>query len=219
MRHQAMSFLHRAAVTITRKQPYVDWANRTAEGTDEPVVYPEEDRRTVYLVPNFDGEPTAGEVLAEFWEDIFEEELAAWMEDEDSWPEVRTRAVFDAWFDAELTDAVIDLTPEEPLTSADLEVAEVSYTLLHCAWCDLELEPQEGRSVGFKVANRVHFAGREGLTLPLPVNEERVVVGILTAPDSPAAEAGDDYVFRACTSHCEKMLRKEVPRALRRLPV
>ena len=158
----AMSFLHRAAVTITRKQPYVDWANRTAEGTDEHVVYPEEDRRTVYLVPNFDGEPTAGDVLVEFWEDIFEEELAAWMEDEDSWPEVRTRAVFDAWFDAELTDAVIDLTPEEPLTSADLEVAEVSYTLLHCAWCDLELEPQEGRSVGFKVANRVILPGARG---------------------------------------------------------
>jgi hypothetical protein len=216
---QVMSYLHRAALTITRKQPYVDWANRTGDGTDEQVVYPQDDRRTVYLVPNFDGDTTPGEVLAEFWEDIFEEELAAWVEDEESWPEVRTRAVFDAWFDADLTDAVIDLTPDEPLTSADLELTDVSYALLHCAWCDLELEPQEGRSVGFKVPNREHFALREGLTLPLPINEERVVVGILTAADSPAAEAGDDYVFRACTSHCDKMLRKHVPRALQRLPV
>ena len=40
--------LNRVALTITRKQPYVDWAN----GTDGPVpavAYPEDDRRTIYL--------------------------------------------------------------------------------------------------------------------------------------------------------------------------
>ena len=57
------------------------------------------------------------------------------------------------------------------------------------------------------------------MTMPLGVDEDRVVTGIFTAADSPAAEAGDDYVFRACTSHCDKMLRKHVPRALQRLPV
>ena len=42
--------LNRVALTITRKQSYVDWAN----GTDGPmpvVAYPEDNRRTVYLAP------------------------------------------------------------------------------------------------------------------------------------------------------------------------
>ena len=214
-----MSFLHRVALTVTRKQPYLDWANATDEGTDEPVAYPEQDRRTVYLVPSTDYELPLAEALEEFWEDIFEEELAAWMLDETTWPAERTRELFDAWFDAELTEAVYDLTPDEPLSEREVELADLSYTLHHCAWCDLELEEHEGRSVGFKLANRDLFAGREGLTMPLPVNEERIVTGIFTAPDSPAAATGDDYVFRACTSHCDKMLRKHVPRALQRLPV
>jgi hypothetical protein len=213
-----MSFLQRAALIITRKQPYIDWANQAEEGSDDQVTFPEEDRRTIYLVPASEYDLTVEEVLDEFWEDIFEEELSAWMVDEGAWPAERTRPLFESWFDAELSDAVMDLTPDEPLTEAEVELGEVSYALQHCAWCDLELEPQEGRSVGFKLTNRELFARREGLAVSLPVNDEHLVTGILTEQDSEAAAAGDDLIFRACTSRCEKMLRKEVPRALRRLP-
>jgi hypothetical protein len=213
-----MSFLHRTALIITRKQPYIDWANQSEEESDDQVTFPAEDRRTIYLVPASDYEVTVGELLDEFWEDIFEEELAAWMPDEATWPAERTRDLFESWFDVELSDAVMDLTPDEPLTEGEVELVEVSYALQHCAWCDLELEPQEGRSVGFKIANRELFATREGLAVSLPVNEEHAVTGIFTGADSDAAAAGDDFMFRACTSRCEKMLRKEVPRALRRLP-
>ena len=89
--------------------------------------------------------------------------------------------------------------------------------LHHCAWCDLELEPHEGRNVGLKVTDRERFASREGLTLSLLMDDEQVVAGILTTQDSDAAAAGDDLVFRACTSRCGKMIRKEASRALRRL--
>ena len=213
-----MSFLHRTALILTRKQPYVDWANQSEAESDEPVTFPEDDRRTIYLVPASDYDVPLGELLDEFWEDIFGEELAAWMLDEASWPAERTRQLFADWFDVEPSDSVIDLTPDEPLTETQVELAAVSYALQHCAWCGLELEPQDGRSVGFKVANRELFASREGLALTLPVNEAHVVTGIFTKADSDAAAAGDDFMFRACTSRCEKMLRKEVPRALRRLP-
>jgi hypothetical protein len=209
--------LHRFALTITRNQPYAEWANRPAENDPDPVRYRDDLPRTVYLVPAMDSLTTVADVLGEFWRHIFEEELAGWSEDETTWPEPRTREMFDRWFAAELTDTVVDLTPEEPLTEADMEEAAVADALQHCAWCDLELEPNEGRNVGIKVAERERLASREGLALTLLVDEERALTGILTAVDSPAAAAGDDLVFKACTSRCEKLIRKEAAPALRRL--
>jgi hypothetical protein len=112
-----------------------------------------------------------------------------------------------------------DLTPDEPLSQTDVELADLSYTFSHCAWCDLELDEHGGRTVGFKVADRQVFTQREGLVLPLPISDERVVTGVFTTVNSEAALAGDDVVFRVCASRCEKILRKEVPKALQRLPV
>jgi hypothetical protein len=106
--------LQRSALTITRKQPYADWANGAGEDESDTVPYTEELPRTVYLVPPIDSTAGIGELLDEFWSDIFVEELAAWSEDEGSRPTPLTRQLFDEWFDAELTDAVVDLTPDEP---------------------------------------------------------------------------------------------------------
>jgi hypothetical protein len=209
--------LHRSALTITRKQPYADWANDLDQDEPDAVAYTDELPRTVYLVPAIGLLNEIGVVLDEFWQDIFEEELAAWDEDEASWPAPRTRELFDRWFDVELTDTVVDLIPDEPLTASDMEQAALADAMLHCAWCDLTLDPNEGRRVGLRVPERERLESREGLTLTLFVNEERGLSGILTGRDSPAAAEGEDLVFRACSSRCEKLIRKEAPRALRRL--
>ena len=211
------AMLLRFALTITRKQPYADWANRESANEPDSVAYSDELPRTIYLVPAI-GSASVPELLEDLWPDIFEEELEAWSEDEATWPEPRTRELFDLWFAAELTDTVVDLAPDEPLTEADMELDSVNDALLHCAWCHLELEPHEGRRVGFKIADRERLASREGLALSLLIDDERVLTGIVTTRDSDAAAAGDDLFFRACTSRCDKLIRKEVPRALRRLP-
>jgi hypothetical protein len=212
------TMLHRSALTITRKQPYADWANRAGDDGADAVAYTDDLPRTVYLVPAIGSPDAVSGLLDEFWADIFEEELAAWSEDEATWPVPRTRPLFDDWFDVELTDSVVDLIPEEPLTSADMESAAVDDALRHCAWCDLALDPDEGRNVALKLAaERERLAEREGRALTLIVDDDHAVSGILTARDSSAAAAGEDLVFRACTSACEKRIRKEVPRALRRL--
>lgn len=62
-----MSLLNRVALTITRKQPYADWAN----GTDGPVpivTYPADNPRTIYLAPHGGLEPDLPTLLDEFWE-------------------------------------------------------------------------------------------------------------------------------------------------------
>jgi hypothetical protein len=212
-----MSFLYRFAITITHKQPYVDWANSFNDGGPELTVGFADDQRTIYLVPESDQRPSAAELLDEFWEDIFEEEVAAWMQQEEDWPTPRTREMFDNWFAAEVSDHVFDLTPDEPLTHAEVEALGVEVALRRCAWCDLDIDEGAGRFVGFKLPDRDRFAHREGLTLPLAIDDEQVVVGILSPADSDLSRAADDVVFRACTSRCEKALRKAVPKALRKV--
>jgi hypothetical protein len=212
-----MSFLYRFAITITRRQPYLDWANSLDE--DGPVLTAElaDDRRTIYLVPESNDRPKLASLLDERWEQIFEEELAAWMVDDEQWPKARSREMFEAWFGAELTDSVFDLTPDEPLTQADVEGEDLDDAVHRCAWCDIEVDEDAGRFVSVKLADRGRFAHRQGLVLPLVVDDDHVVVGIMSQDDSDAARAGEDVVFRACTSRCEKAIRKAVPKALRKM--
>jgi predicted protein tyrosine phosphatase len=207
--------LNRVALTITRKQAYVDWAN----GTDGPmpiVAYPEDNRRTIYLAPVGDAEPDLAELLEKFWEEVFDAELSMWMEDESTWPQPRTREMFDEWFDAQVDDAVVDLVPNEPLSVEEVEEADVQYALEHCSWCDLELEGQNRRIVGLPMADRESLADREGLTLPIPT-PDRLLIGIMTRRGSPAAIDHIDVMFSACSSRCEKIVRKEATRAVKRM--
>jgi hypothetical protein len=211
----SMSFVYRHAITITRKQPYVDWANGLEEDGPELTKELADDRKTIYLVPESDDRADLERFLDEFWEHIFEEELAAWMLEDATWPKPLTRDMFDAWFDADLTDSVYDLTPEEPLTEAEVEAANLDEAVHRCAWCDIEVDEGAGRFVGFKLEDRGRLAHREGLVVPLVVDDERFVMGVMSRADSDAARAGEDIVFRACTSRCEKGIRKAVPKALR----
>jgi hypothetical protein len=212
-----MSFLYRAAITITRRQPYIDWANGTADGGTELTDEVANDRRTVYLVAEYEDRSDLGDLLDEHWEDIFESELAAWTEDESGWPASRTREMFDRWFGAELTESVFDLDPQEALTETDVELAALAEAFQTCAWCDLELGKEEGRATGFPLADRERFASREGLVLPIPIDKDDVLIGIVTPRDSDDARAGNDLLVRVCSSRCERVVRKLVPKALRRM--
>ena len=88
---------------------YIDWAN--SRDDDGPELSPElaNDRRTIYLVPESVQEPDLASLIEEFWEQIFEEELAAWMLDEQTWPTPLSREMFEAWFGSEVTSSVFDL--------------------------------------------------------------------------------------------------------------
>jgi hypothetical protein len=212
-----MSFLYRSAITITRKQPYIDWANSHEEDGPELTAELAADLRTIYLLPEVVRRADFAALVDEFWRMIFEQELAAWEEREESWPEPLTRETFDQWFDVELTESVFDLTLDEPLTHEEVEEADLDDAVRHCAWCDIEVDDGEGRFAGFKLADRKRWADREGLTVPLDLGGEQMAVGVMSMADSDAARSGDDLVFRACTSRCEKALRKTVPKALRKI--
>lgn len=70
--------------------------------------------RTAYLLPDYDSDDEAQELLGQFAELIFEEELSGWYTDETMWPPKRDLATFRTWFHAEFLSVVAD-TWEHPL--------------------------------------------------------------------------------------------------------
>src|SRR4051794_13909682 len=197
---------------VTRKPPYIHWANAVPDGGPELTAALAAEMRTVYLAPESDGPPDRDAILDEFWLDLFEAELAAWTSDEAHWPQPLTREMFDAWFDVELTAPVFDLTPEEPLSQEEVDLEEVADALAHCAWCGLEVDEDADRFVAFALSDRSRLAHRESRTVPLIAGDDTVIVGVMSPTDSDEAKGGGDLLFRVCTTRCEKAIRKAVPK-------
>lgn len=107
-----MNIINRAALVVRPRQPYLDWA----AGLDEESAEDARDldqRASVYLVPE---DPTGERdtpPLDEFVAVIFEAELAAWEEDESTWPERRDLATFEAWFEVAGQPTVVDLSRDD----------------------------------------------------------------------------------------------------------
>ena len=105
-----MRLVKRAAITVTPKQPYIDWAN----GLDEDGVKIGEDfepEKSVYLIGAVtDVIPFDRDVIVRpYFKAIFEEELNSWHRREREWPSSRTYETFLAWFEVEVHSMVIDL--------------------------------------------------------------------------------------------------------------
>ncbi|WP_345552477.1 hypothetical protein [Microbulbifer aestuariivivens] len=68
-----------------------------------------EGERTVYLIPEYDDDLQAMEILSSCFDVIFEAELNGWHTDENAWPKNRTFKMFRDWFSLEFHSMVTDL--------------------------------------------------------------------------------------------------------------
>ncbi len=98
--------LNRGVLIVRPKQPYLDWA---AQLDDSGVVPDPESEATVYLIPEFESDDEAWEILEDVYVEVFERELDSWHTDESAWPDNRTLAMFKEWFDIKLHSVVEDL--------------------------------------------------------------------------------------------------------------
>jgi hypothetical protein len=95
--------LNRGVVIVRPKQPYLDWA----AGLDDSGIMPDpNDEPTVYLIPSYEDEASASEILEKVHPVIFENERHT---DEAAWPKGRDFAMFKDWFEIELHSVVEDL--------------------------------------------------------------------------------------------------------------
>ena len=104
--------INRAVLIVRPKQPYLDWA---ASLDDSGVLPDPHGEQTAYLIPSFETDEEALQILKGAYAEIFERELLGWHTDEVAWPQKRTFAMFKKWFTIELHSVVEDLDHEEDL--------------------------------------------------------------------------------------------------------
>jgi len=113
-----MSEINRSLAIVKAKQPFIDWAHSVDEDPDYDVEDFREDS-SAYLIPEFEDDQEQREILEEFYQPIFEEELNSWCLDESTWPQKRDLAMFLEWFDIEFHSLVYDLAEGLPLQEVE----------------------------------------------------------------------------------------------------
>ena len=100
-----MAVVNRCAVGIYPSPKLLDWARQLeldvdVAGASEPCLY---------LIPDYDTQEEAEEILEEVYEAIFEAELDYWHRDTATWPAERTYEVFRKWFEVCFYPLIQDL--------------------------------------------------------------------------------------------------------------
>ena len=98
--------LNRGSVIVRPKQPYIDWALSLDDSGLVPTI---EGEKTVYLIPEYESDEEALDILSVCYAEIFEMELAGWHLLEDDWPRNRSFSMFKEWFSLELHSCVEDM--------------------------------------------------------------------------------------------------------------
>jgi hypothetical protein len=100
-----MDTIDRMAVVVLPREPVVDWVN---EADPDHLILLEDIswRGNVYLIPSFESLEEAEDHIEAVFDEIFCNELAGWVADEDKWPAKRTYDMFIEWFDV-IYDVVV----------------------------------------------------------------------------------------------------------------
>lgn len=122
----AMRLLNRTAITVVAAQPYIDWtkARDTAFRTSSSVeaaarhtaslsVARTRSYGSAFLLPEFALEEDLQEWVEDNYAWIFEFQLAAWTDDESTWPAERDLKMFRGWFRIDIHSAVVDVADDD----------------------------------------------------------------------------------------------------------
>lgn len=100
--------INRSAVVLSHEPAFVRWLKGTGMADEEINKRQEIAEKTVYLVPACLYPEELDEVVEDFYEEIFRQELRAWQPDEEYWPDTAHFALFSRWFRLEAHSGVRD---------------------------------------------------------------------------------------------------------------
>ena len=108
-----MRVINRTAVTITGAQPFIDWMRDTdADFNRGAITVPRAKAYgSAFLLPEFDLEEDLQEWVEENVAWLFDFQLSAWTEQEETWPENRDLKTFREWFRIDIHSVVVDVAP------------------------------------------------------------------------------------------------------------
>src|SRR5437763_8393704 len=110
-----MRLVNRTAISIVGAQPYTDWTRKTDTTVvrDPVTVARAKPFGTAVLLPEFELEEDVQEWVEENATWLFEFQLAAWTDDESTWPSPRDLKQFREWFRVDIHNVVVDVAEDD----------------------------------------------------------------------------------------------------------
>lgn len=102
------AMINRSAVVISHEPAFVGWLRGTGLAEEAIRRRNEVANKTVYLIPACFYPEELHEVIEDFYEEIFRQELQAWQPDEAYWPDTAHFGLFNRWFRVEAYSEVRD---------------------------------------------------------------------------------------------------------------
>lgn len=100
--------INRSALLVGHEPAFLGWLVGTGLAEDAIRRRNETAEKTVYLIPACVRPKELDEVVEEFFEEIFRQELRSWQPDEAYWPDTAHFGLFARWFTVEAYSEVRD---------------------------------------------------------------------------------------------------------------
>jgi len=110
-----MRVINRTAVTVVGAKPYLDWTRQNEADFNKGALTVERAKTygAAFLLPELELEEDVQEWVEENAGWLFEFQLAAWTDDESTWPESRDLKMFREWFRVDIHSVVVDVGDDE----------------------------------------------------------------------------------------------------------
>jgi hypothetical protein len=109
--------INRSVLIVKAKEPFVKWLNSLPDPAEVSLEEVNEDT-LAYLLPEYVSDDEQHEIIADFFESIFQTQLASWWTEEKDWPVKRDLALFTKWFEVQFHSMAVDLV-DAPLESLE----------------------------------------------------------------------------------------------------
>jgi hypothetical protein len=110
-----MRVINRTAVTVVGAKPYIEWTLATDADANKGAITVARAKTygSAYLLPEFELEEDVQEWIEENVPWLFEFQLAAWTDDESTWPSPRDLKQFREWFRIDIHNVVVDVADDD----------------------------------------------------------------------------------------------------------
>lgn len=110
-----MRVINRTAVTVVPAEPYLDWTRRKEADFNKGTLTVARAKTygSAFLLPEFELEEDVQEWVEENATWLFEFQLAAWTQDESTWPATRDLKTFREWFRIDVHSVVVDVADDD----------------------------------------------------------------------------------------------------------
>jgi hypothetical protein len=108
-----MNSINRCVVIVKAKEPFLRWVKGLPDPSESVTLESLREDTSAYLLPEYADDRERDEILREFYEMIFDEELFGWWTDEQAHPSERTLQMFHEWFEIEFHSMVVDVLEDE----------------------------------------------------------------------------------------------------------